>query len=98
MYRYENDYLGKKLESQTARYFALVEKSFSSAKNSPIPIIILKRKNPGKLHTPRPRAALLMCLKKYSAIGKSAIGNYVVQYSKFILKTVLLEVSYSKND
>ena len=40
--------------------------------------------------TPRPRAALLMCLKKYSAIGNSAIGNYVVLYSKLILKTVLL--------
>ena len=25
--------------------------------------------------TPRPRAALLMCLKRYSAIGNSAIGN-----------------------
>ena len=48
--------------------------------------------------TPRPRAALLMCLKKYSAIGNSAIGNYVVLYSKLILKTVLLEVSYGKND
>ena len=48
--------------------------------------------------TPRPRAALLMCLKKYSAIGNSAIGNYVVLFSKFMLKTVLLEVSYGKND
>ena len=48
--------------------------------------------------TPRPRAALLMCLKKYSAIGNSAIGNYVVLCSKLILKTVLLEVSYGKND
>ena len=36
--------------------------------------------------------------KKYSAIGNSAIGNYVVLYSKLILKTVLLEVSYGKND
>ena len=34
----------------------------------------------------------------YSAIGNSAIGNYVVLCSKFILKTVLLEVSYGKND
>ena len=48
--------------------------------------------------TPRPRTALLMCLKKYSAIGNSAIGNYVVLYSKLTLKTVLLEVSYGKND
>ena len=48
--------------------------------------------------TPRPRTALLMCLKKYSAIGNSAIGNYVVLYSKLTLKTVLLEISYSKND
>ena len=45
-----------------------------------------------------PRAALLMCLKRYFAIGNIAIGNYVVLYSKFILKTVLLEVSYGKND
>ena len=50
------------------------------------------------LYTPRPRTALLMCLKKYSAIGNSAIGNYVVLYSKPTLKTVLLEVSYGKND
>ena len=50
------------------------------------------------IHTPRPRAALLMCQKKYSAIGNSAIGNYVVLYSKLILKTVLLEVSYGRND
>ena len=48
--------------------------------------------------TPRPRAALLMCLEKYNAIGNSAIGNYVVSYSKLTLKTVLLEVSYDKND
>ena len=39
-----------------------------------------------------------MCQKKYSAIGNSAIGNYVVLYSKLVLKTVLLEVSYGKND
>ena len=51
-----------------------------------------------KISTPRPRAALLVCLKKYSAIGNSAIGNYVVLCSKLILKTVLLEVSYGKND
>ena len=38
------------------------------------------------LYTPRPRAALLMCQKKYSAIGNIAIGNYVVLYSKLILK------------
>ena len=36
--------------------------------------------------TPRPGTALLMCLKKYSAIGNSAIGNYVVLYSKLTLK------------
>ena len=48
--------------------------------------------------TPRPRAALLVCLKKYSAVGNSAIGNYIVLYSKLTLKTVLLEVSYGKND
>ena len=48
--------------------------------------------------TPRPHAALLMCLKKYSAIGNSAIGNCIVLCSKLILKTVLLEVSYGKND
>ena len=48
--------------------------------------------------TPRPRAALLMCLKRYSAIGNSAIGNYEVVYSELILETVLLEVSYVKND
>ena len=48
--------------------------------------------------TPRPRATLLVCLKKYSAIEKSAIENYVVLCSKLILKTVLLEVSYGKND
>ena len=48
--------------------------------------------------TPMPRTALLMCLKKYSALGNSAIGNYVVSYSKLILKTVLIEVSYGKND
>ena len=50
------------------------------------------------LSTPRPLAALLMCPKKYSAIGNSAIGNYVVLCNKLILKTVLLEVSYRKND
>ena len=50
------------------------------------------------IHTPRPRAALLMCLKKYSAIGNSAIGNCIVLCSKLILKTVLLEVSYGKNE
>ena len=49
-------------------------------------------------YTRRHRAALLMCLKKYSAIGKSAIGNYVVLCSKLILKIMLLEVSYGKND
>ena len=49
-------------------------------------------------YTARPRAALLMCLKKYSAIGNSAIGNFVVLCSKLILKTVLLEVGYGKND
>ena len=49
-------------------------------------------------NTPRPRAALSMCQKIYSAIGNNAIGNYVVLYSKLILKTVLLEVSYGKND
>ena len=48
--------------------------------------------------TPRPLAALLMCLKQYSAIGNSAIRNYVVLCSKLILKTVLLKVSYGKND
>ena len=53
----------------------------------------------GNANTPRPHAALLMCLKKYSAdIGNSATGNYVVLCSKLILKTVLLEVSYGKND
>ena len=36
--------------------------------------------------TPRPRAALLMCLKKYSAIENSAIGNCVVLCSKLKLK------------
>ena len=36
--------------------------------------------------------------KKYSAIGNSAIGNCIVLCSKLILKTVLLEVSYGKND
>ena len=50
------------------------------------------------LYTPRPRVALLMCLKKYSAIGNSAIGNYVVLYSKLLPKTVLLEVNYGKNN
>ena len=49
-------------------------------------------------HTPRPRAALLMCLKKYSVIGNSAIVNCIVLRSKLILKTVLLEVSHGKND
>ena len=39
-----------------------------------------------------------MCLKRYSAIGNSAIGSYVVLYSKLILKAVLLEVSHGKND
>ena len=53
---------------------------------------------PNILSTPRPRAALLVCLKKYSAIGNSAIGNYVVLCTKLIQKTVLLEVSYCKND
>ena len=52
----------------------------------------------GNTNTPWPCTALLMCLKKYSAIGKSAIGNYVVLYSKLTLKTVLLEVSYGKNE
>ena len=52
----------------------------------------------GRKDTPRPRTALLMCLKKYSAIGNSAIGNCIVLCSKLILKTVLLEVSYGKND
>ena len=51
-----------------------------------------------KFNTPRPRAALLMCLKQYSATENSAIGNYVVLCSKFTLKTVLLEDSYGKND
>ena len=46
--------------------------------------------------TPRPRAALLVCLKKYSAIGNSAIGNCVVLCSKLILKTMLFEASYGK--
>ena len=50
------------------------------------------------ISTPRPRAALLMCMKKYSAIGNSAIGNCIVLCSKLILKTVLLEVSYGKNN
>ena len=50
------------------------------------------------LFTPRPRAALLMCLRKYSAIGNSAIGNCIVLCSKLILKTVLLEVFYGKNE
>ena len=57
-----------------------------------------KDKNCRLFTTPRPRAALLMCLKNYSAIGNIAIGNYVMLCSKLILKTVLLEVSYSKND
>ena len=48
--------------------------------------------------TPKPRAALLMCLRKYSAIGNSAIGNHVAVYSKLILETVLLEVCSVKND
>ena len=39
-----------------------------------------------------------MYLEKYSAIGNSAIGNDVVLYSKLMLKTVLLEVSYGKYD
>ena len=39
-----------------------------------------------------------MCLKKYSAIGNTTIGNYVVLCSRLILKTVLLEVSYGRND
>ena len=41
-----------------------------------------------------------MCLKKYSAIGNRAIENYAVVYiySKLTLETVLLEVSYVKND
>ena len=51
-----------------------------------------------QLSTPRPRAALLMCLKKYSAIGNSAIGNCIVLCSKLILKTVLLEVSNGRNN
>ena len=51
----------------------------------------------GFFYTPRPPAALLMYLKKYSAVGNSAIGNYVVLYSKLMLKTVLLEISYGKN-
>ena len=51
-----------------------------------------------KCYTLSPRTALFRCLKKYSAIGNSAIGNYVVLYSKLTLKTVLLEVSYGKND
>ena len=48
--------------------------------------------------TPRPRTALLMCQKKFSVIGNSAIGNYLVLCSKLILKTVLLEINYGKND
>ena len=36
--------------------------------------------------------------KKYSAIGNSAFRNYVVLYSKLVLKTVPLQVSYGKND
>ena len=52
----------------------------------------------GHTYTPRPRAALLMCLKKYSAIGNSAIGSCIVLCSKLILKTVLLEVNYGKNN
>ena len=48
--------------------------------------------------SPRPRTALLMCLRKYIAIRNSAIRNYVVVYSKLTLETVLLEVSYVKND
>ena len=42
-------------------------------------------------YTPWPCTALLMGLKKYSAIG-----NYVMVYSKLTLETVLLEVV--KND
>ena len=53
---------------------------------------------PANRSTPRPRASLIMFLKKYSAIGNSAIGSHVVLCSKLILKTVLLEVSYDKND
>ena len=49
-------------------------------------------------YTPRPRAALSMCLKIYSVIGNSAIGNYEVSCSKLTQKTVLLEVSYGKNE
>ena len=55
-------------------------------------------KNMLKNDTPRPRAALLVCLKKHSAIRNSAIGNYVVLYSKLIQKTVLLEVSFGKDE
>lgn len=52
----------------------------------------------GIVFTPKSRTALLMCPKKYSAIGNSAIGNYEVAYSKLTLETVPLEVSYFKND
>ena len=52
--------------------------------------------NINKEVTPKPRTALLVCLKKYSAIGNNAIGNYVVLWSKLILKSVLLEASYEK--
>ena len=36
--------------------------------------------------TPRSRAAQLVCLKKYSAIGNSAMENYIVLCSKLIQK------------
>ena len=59
---------------------------------------LLLQNFPNFRNTPRPHAALLMHLKKYRAIGNSAIGNHLVLYNKLILKTGLLEVSYGKND
>ena len=43
--------------------------------------------------TPKPCAALLMCLEKYSAIGNSAIGNYVVLYSDLHWKQCYLRLA-----
>ena len=71
---------------------------FKKAQSKVLSTFFQLLENWSEYDTPRSRAALFMCLKKHSAIGNSAIRNYVVLYCKLILKTVLLEVSYGKND
>ena len=56
---------------------------------------IFRRKRQLNPTTPRPRTALLMCQEKYSEL--ESIELCIVKH-KLKLETVLLEVSYGKND